>query len=133
MRMVFLDTVGLLALWDAADQWHEPAQKAFDKLLADRSRLYTSSYIFLECGNAASRKRFRPAVDRLRQQMRIKGQIFDPTDQDIEAAWASYGRGEANNAGIVDMVSFAIMRRMGIVDAFTNDRHYQAAGFNTLF
>lgn len=33
----------------------------------------------------------------------------------------------------VDNVSFVVMRRLGITDAFTNDRHFKAAGFNTLF
>jgi len=33
----------------------------------------------------------------------------------------------------VHHVSFAVMRRLGIIDAFTNDRHFRAAGFNTLF
>jgi predicted nucleic acid-binding protein len=33
----------------------------------------------------------------------------------------------------VDHVSFAIMRRMGIPKAFTNDGHFRAAGFETLF
>ena len=35
--------------------------------------------------------------------------------------------------GIVDYVSFAVMRRLGIRQAFTNDRHFQEAGFETLF
>ena len=38
-------------------------------------------------------------------------------------------RGEAGQAGIVDHVSFQVMRRLGITEAFTNDKHYQAAGF----
>lgn len=41
--------------------------------------------------------------------------------------------GEAGQAGIVDQVSFLVMRRLGITEAFTNDRHFQAAGFVTLF
>jgi predicted nucleic acid-binding protein len=41
--------------------------------------------------------------------------------------------GSAGEAGIVDHLSFAIMRRLGITDAFTNDRHFAAAGFNILF
>ncbi len=39
----------------------------------------------------------------------------------------------AGQAGIVDQVSFVVMRRLGITEAFTNDRHFQAAGFHTLF
>jgi predicted nucleic acid-binding protein len=34
---------------------------------------------------------------------------------------------------IVDHVSFAIMRRLGISKAFTNDRPSRAAGFEVLF
>jgi predicted nucleic acid-binding protein len=30
-------------------------------------------------------------------------------------------------------VSFVIMRRLNIIDAFTNDRHFREAGFNPLF
>ncbi len=56
-----------------------------------------------------------------------------PTTQDWDLAWAAYARGDAGEAGIVDHVSFIIMRRLGITDAFTNDRHFKTAGFNTLF
>ena len=31
MNLVFMDTVGLLALWNTDDQWHETAEKAFAK------------------------------------------------------------------------------------------------------
>lgn len=51
----------------------------------------------------------------------------------MEEAWAAYDRGEAGEAGIVDHISFVVMRRLGLTHAFTNDRHFQAAGFTTLF
>ena len=53
--------------------------------------------------------------------------------QEIEDAWAAYERGEAAQAGIVDHVSFQVMRRLGITEAFTNDKHFEAAGFTLLF
>src|SRR5436305_1247681 len=62
---VFLDTVGLLALWDKADQWHQAADSAFFSLAKDRSPIVTSTYVLLECGNAASRRPYRAAVIRL--------------------------------------------------------------------
>jgi predicted nucleic acid-binding protein len=58
---------------------------------------------------------------------------MEPTAQEVEDAWAAYERGEAGQAGIVDHVSFQVMRRLGITEAFTNDNHFQAAGFTTLF
>ena len=33
---VYLETVGLLALWDDADQWHAPAGAAFREITARR-------------------------------------------------------------------------------------------------
>jgi len=55
------------------------------------------------------------------------------TNEDWQAAWLAYERGEADSAGIVDHVSFAIMRRLEISKAFTNDGHFRAAGLETLF
>lgn len=130
---VFLDTVGLLAVWDQSDQWHDVSKTSLSKLVAGRADLVTSSYVLLECGNAAARRPYRSAVGRLRTQMEISNRLVVPTIEDWESAWLAYEHGEADNAGIVDHVSFAIMRRLGISKAFTNDGHFRAAGFETLF
>jgi uncharacterized protein len=130
---VFLDTVGLLAVWDESDQWHRASQSSFSDLLTSRADLVTSSFVLLECGNAAARRPYRSAVSRLRNQMEAAHCLIIPTTEDWQGAWLAYERGEADNAGIVDHISFAIMRRLGIAKAFTNDRHFRAAGFETLF
>jgi predicted nucleic acid-binding protein len=131
--MVFLDTVGMIALWDEADQWHEAAQDAYEKLKRARMPVVTTSYILLECGNSAARRAFRPAVKKWREVLAAGSAIVDPTENDQTKAWAAYDRGEASDAGIVDHVSFVVMRRLGLTQAFTNDRHFRAAGFETLF
>ena len=59
--------------------------------------------------------------------------IYAPTNEEREQAWMAFDRGEAGQAGIVDHVSFLVMRRLGATEAFTNDRHFQAAGFATSF
>lgn len=133
MKVVFLDTVGLLALWDVADQWHSDAEQAFAYLKAERKSFITTSFIFLECGNAAARRPYRNQVNMLRQKMALRDELIIPTEVDCEEAWRAYQQGEAGQAGIVDQVSFIVMRRLGITEAFTNDRHFQAAGFKVLF
>jgi predicted nucleic acid-binding protein len=45
MRTVFLDTVGLLAVWDVADQWHVVAEPVFQALVNDRVRLVTTPLV----------------------------------------------------------------------------------------
>ena len=133
MTAVFLDTVGLLALWDMSDQWHGDAETAFQKLAARRAPLVTTTFVLLECGNAAARRPYRHEVDRLRLLLERRKELVVPTRDDWDAAWAAYSRGDAVQAGIVDHVSFMVMRRMGIQEAFTNDQHFRAAGFQMLF
>ena len=133
MSAVFLDTVGLLAVWDTSDQWHAGAAVAYQQLLSQGRPLMTTSAVLLECGNAAARRPYRQRVNVLRQLFVQEQLLADPTPQEIEKAWDAYDRGEAGEAGIVDHISFIVMRRLGITEAFTNDRHFQAAGFRLLF
>lgn len=133
MSAVFLDTVGSLALWDTADQWHDAAESAFRQISELRNSLITTSFVLLECGNAAARRPYRLEVNNLRQKLEERGELIIPNVTDWDLAWGAYARGEAAQAGIVDHISFIIMRRMGLKEAFTNDRHFQAAGFTNLF
>jgi predicted nucleic acid-binding protein len=132
MRRVYLDTIGLLALWNARDQWHEVAVRVLGELTAGGADFWTSTPVLLECGNAAARTPFRRAVAELRQHLLADGKLIVPNDDDCAGAWEAYARGAAGEAGIVDQVSFAVMRRLGFAEAFTNDRHFRAAGFDTL-
>ena len=84
-------------------------------------------------GNAMSRTPFRADVDEMRLQLERAGTMFHRTAQEWSEAWQHYARHKAGDAGIVDHVSFIVMRRLGITDVFSNDRHFKTAGFNTLF
>ena len=56
MNAVFLDSVGMIAVWDVADQWHSAAEIAYQELLARGRPLVTTETVLLECGNAAARR-----------------------------------------------------------------------------
>jgi uncharacterized protein len=133
MNTVFLDTVGLIAVWDTDDQWHAVAEAAFRQVVGQRRTFSTTSFVLLECGNTAARRTFRTDVCALRRALELRNELIVPSEEDWSKAWAAYERGEAGQAGIVDHVSFAVMRRLGMTEALTNDRHYQAAGFTVLF
>lgn len=133
MTPVFLDTVGLLALWDRSDQWHDDAERAFSALQAVAAPLVTTTFVLLECGNAAARRPYRYSVLRLWKQLDAAGALLRPTEEDLSAAWAAYDQQTAGTAGIVDHVSFVVMRRFGLTQAFTNDRHFRTAGYQILF
>ena len=95
--------------------------------------MLTTTFVLLECGNAAARRGFRDEANLLRDTYETAGALIWPTETDWQQEWLAYQRGEADSAGIVDHVSFAVMRRLGISKAFTNDRHFKAAGFEPMF
>jgi uncharacterized protein len=130
---VFLDTVGLIALWDDTDQWHAAASHAYATLKSSRFKGITTKAVLVECGNSAARRPYRREVNRLRLKMDAKSRLVVPSEDDWNEAWSAYDRGDAAGAGIVDQLSFVAMRRLGIRQAFTNDEHFRAAGFETLF
>jgi predicted nucleic acid-binding protein len=130
---VFLDTVGLIAIWNESDQWHSAALRAYNGLRSSRALLTTTQYVLLECGNAAARTTIRADVIDLRLRLTRANRLIAPTDDDWNQAWDAYDRGEMGDVGIVDHVSFVIMRRLAITRVFTNDWHFKAAGFETLF
>lgn len=132
MRAVFLDTVGLLALWDESDQWHTSAQLAYDQLSANPVRLLTTTFVLLECGNAAARRPYRKDVADLWAALDRSGDLIHPNSEQVAGAWAAYAARPPGSAGIVDLVSFAVMRALGVREAFTNDAHFRAEGFETL-
>jgi uncharacterized protein len=133
MSLVFMDSVGLLALWSKSDQWHDQAEAASNEITRNRDTLLTTTAVLLECGNAAARRGFRNEATLLRKSFEASETLIWPTEADWYQAWDAYQRGEADAAGIVDHISFTVMRRLGIAKAFTNDRHFRAAGFETMF
>jgi uncharacterized protein len=133
MSGVFLDTVGMVALWNRSDQWHDSASQAHCVLDPRGTPFYSTTLVLAECANTAARTPFRSDVDDLRQRLEARGTLVWPTAEDWHEAWAAYREGRFDQAGLVDQVSFLVVRRMNITRAFTNDRHFREAGFETLF
>ena len=133
MRMVFLDTVGLLATWDERDQWHNDAVPVFAELIREKAVLLTTEFVLGECANAAARKPYRARVAVLRDLLRAQNRVAQIDYDVLEEAWVAFRAGDRTAAGLVDQISFIEMRRLGIAEAFTNDQHFRVAGFRTLF
>jgi uncharacterized protein len=133
VRVVFLDTVGLIAVWDEDDQWHGAAAAVFDELVRERSIFITTTYVLAECANAAARRPYRSAVVELHRALDVRGQVIAPDEVEWRNAWSRYAADHPGGPGLVDQLSFAVMQRLRIRRAFTNDRHFATAGFEALF
>ena len=133
MSKVFLDTVGLLAVWDMRDQWHDAETAAFALLCAEGAVFITTTFVLAECGNALARTRLRQYPVDLRRSLESDGDLINPADAEWHEAWVRYEAGHSGGPGLVDEISFAVMRRLGLKRAFTNDAHFRDAGFDALF
>src|SRR5438105_4614909 len=98
-RTVFLDAVGLIALWNRHDQWHESAYEAYALLSDEKTPFITSSYVLLECGNAAARWTFRSDLMDLKARLERAQSIRHPTEDDWQNGWEAYQKRENGNAG----------------------------------
>jgi predicted nucleic acid-binding protein len=125
--------VGVLALLDAGDQWHQDAERAWASVVAQGADVATTNFVLAECANAAARRPFKMAIVELHETLRSERAILVPTSEEWLEAWSHFADGKAGAAGLVDHLSFLAMRRAGLTRAFTNDRHFAAAGFEILF
>jgi predicted nucleic acid-binding protein len=104
MTPVFLDTVGILALLERSDQWHDTATQVWASLNRAGRPMRTTTFVFLECGNAVARKPYRQRLAEIRREFQADGTLVTPTDVDVDAAWNAFERGEAAQAGVVDHI-----------------------------
>ena len=134
-RRVLVDTGAWLAAFHRRDQYHADASRLLRRLRAERVRLVVTDLILAELhlhllygfgpGPAASHTLAiveDPAIE----------QVF--CDRDLEhAALEDWIHRFADQAfTLTDAVSFAAMRAHGIPAAFTFDRHFRIAGFETV-
>lgn len=133
MSDVLLDAVGVIALLNRQDQWHDGAASVFALLVGQRRRLFATSLVMAEVGNAFARTAHRESVAAFHDELLEQGRVVFPTESDWRFGWGAYRRSSAGGPSFVDCVSFEVMRRRGVREAFTNDRHFADAGFRVLF
>lgn len=132
MSAVFADTSGLLALLNTADDAHARAKRAFGTLRARQSPLLSTSYVPVETYALLGRRLGLDAVHSFRAD-------FAPL---IDVVWVDE---TLHNAGLdllldrqrrplslVDAVSFIVMLRRGVTEAFAIDPHFEREGFSLM-
>lgn len=131
MRTIFLDTQFVVALVNERDEHHAAARNLVPLLRA--SNIVTTGGVILEIGNSLARSHRDNAIE-------LIGVLLSRDDCFIE--WVSrslvaesldfYDRHGDKNWGLVDCMSFVVMRRHRIREVLTNDQHFEQAGFVAL-
>lgn len=131
---VFLDTSGWLALLNASDELLPRADSVWRELGRCGYTIVLTDWILAETGNGLARTQARePFVrvgDALLKSPRCRVVFITPPL--LQRALELYSARGDKQWGLVDCASFIVMNDEKILEAFTNDRHFQQAGFKTL-
>jgi predicted nucleic acid-binding protein len=133
-RAVFLDTSYAIALSASADQLHDSAVRVAERIESENVSLVTTRAVVVEIGNALSKLKYRRAAVELLQALEE-----DPTVEIVPLTEELYERGARlyssradKEWGMIDCISFVLMRERGMTEALTADEHFRQAGFVAL-
>jgi predicted nucleic acid-binding protein len=128
---IFVDTLFIVALINKRDQYHQTALQFAEQF--ENYPLITTDAIFLEVGNTLSNNYKNQAVELMEkflasdsvEVIRLNPDLFDE-------ALSLYKKHEDKSWGLVDCISFVVMKRYEVTQALTFDRHFIQAGFQAL-
>jgi predicted nucleic acid-binding protein len=134
MKEVFVDTSGWVALKHKGDTFWKAATALNRALLTGGVRYVTSNFVLDETYTLLLyRAGHHVAVefgDEIRAS-RLVSVVRIGTDWE-EEAWRLFRRYNDKAFSYTDCTSFVVMRHYGISEAFTNDHHFEQAGYKRL-
>lgn len=132
MRLpIFLDTVFVVALVNRRDQYHRQAVELSKQF--ESYPFLTTDAVLLEIGNALARGYKQEAIEIIEEFLNSDEiEIIHLTSELFYQAFDLYQTYHDKEWGFIDCVSFVVMRKHGIHQALTFDRHFAQAGFQVL-
>ncbi|MBG1265233.1 type II toxin-antitoxin system VapC family toxin [Nostoc sp. WHI] len=128
---ILVDTSFIIALVNERDQYHERAIKSADQY--DGQSLLVTDGVLLEVANALARGYKAEAIQVIEDLLSAEDvEIVHMTIDLFNRAFDLYKTHQDKTWGLVDCVSFMVMRDRGIRTALTFDRHFVQAGFQVL-
>jgi len=131
LTKVFVDTLFVVALVNRRDQYHQQAMKLADQF-AGQPLLVTDA-VLLEIANGLARNYKAEAtaiIDDFLTSDEVE--VVHLTRQLFAEGFALYRQYQDKTWGLVDCISFVVMRQAGVTTALTFDHHFVQAGFNVL-
>ena len=132
MKKIFVDTFYVVALVNERDEFHEKAKELV--LEFDSQPLLTTDAVLLEVGNSLARSNKQKSIEIISQFISAAEEIkIVRLDETLfDKAFALYKNHADKSWGLVDCVSFIVMKEQNINDALTCDKHFAQAGFRAL-
>ncbi len=131
---LFLDANYLIALEVSDDQHYNEATEHWKTLIDTPLAFVTTSYVFDEIVTFLNSRRQHAKAVRVGNNLRTAANI-DVVQVDeplFYEAWGYFEQHADKTYSLTDCVSFVLMKRLGIVEALTFDKHFVQAGFTKL-
>ncbi|MDJ0509183.1 MAG: PIN domain-containing protein [Crocosphaera sp.] len=133
MLEIFVDTSGWGNLVDKSQPLHQLMVQLYREAKQQQRRLITSNYVITEVVALLTsplripRPKIISFVNSLKQSPYID--IIHIDKEKDNDAWLLLASREDKEWSLVDCSSFIIMKERGILEALTNDIHFEQAGF----
>ncbi len=128
----FIDTSFFIALLTKEDRFHVKADEAWKSLLESDASLLCSNYTLLETFSLIQNRLGLEAVAEFHRDVVPLLSVEWVDENSHEAGLAAVLTAKRRNLSLVDCVSFEVMRRKGVKNVHTFDKHFQEQGFHSL-
>lgn len=135
MKQIFADTFYWVALINQRDSWHQQAIAITSTL--NQVQIVTTDEVLIEVLNFLSS--YGEQMRRRTIQL-IKDILADPNIQVVQQTHESFLDGLQlyenrldKEYSLTDCISMQTLKKLGIIEALTHDRHFTQEGFTILF
>lgn len=131
MKKVFIDTAAWLAMLNIDDIWHQQAKQIRLELVKQNYIFITTEFVLLEVGDALCSQVLRKnTANFLHNIYQLKStKIIILSQNLLQSGLSLYEQRLDKDWGLTDCISFVVMQREQIQEAFTSDKHFEQAGF----
>jgi predicted nucleic acid-binding protein len=131
VKPLFIDSGPFVAMVNPGDQFLERAERTWQQIISTSRPLISSDHVLDEVATAICRTQ-TPARAARWVRLQLSGGLIhwiqaEPNDLAEAANWLEKLSDQKVN--FTDALSFTLMRREKITEAFTFDRHFSFAGF----
>jgi predicted nucleic acid-binding protein len=131
MTTLFLDANFVIALEIVDDQHHREATEYWSALLKTSFSLVTTSYVLDEIVTFLNRRHQHDNAVKVANNLLNAShvQLIHVDESLFYEGWAYFEQHADKTYSLTDCISFVLMKKLGIAEALTFDKHFTQAGF----
>jgi len=132
VKKLFIDTGAFLAKEIAADQYHREAVMFWARVADEEPQLFSTEHVLDETATLLGRRVHHAwAADWGADVLAAGIEWLSASPDDHQEAFKLMRKFADQGVSYTDCISFVLMKRENIRDAFTFDNHFSAAGFRS--